>query len=258
MILLMLGLGVVAAWTARGVPGGVFPSVVPKAPEGSANARFDLAFRPGASFVEEDPKTRARKVVPLVVREVGKVNLPSGRLSVADVGGEDVELVQKFPPGWYPLILSIARFKDDSRNALAMLRISDAKVARWKKAQCRFEGKGIGCSFGVDSGSAAFGSVEAWNREAEIMRSIPQDSVDKRIDEDVAIMMANRGKGVDYAEFMRDPKRQLNLIRVGTGFGDGAYGVYLGIDEKDQPVAVVADFGLADALVWPDGAPLHL
>src|SRR5215813_13103179 len=75
------------------------PSLPPGAP---VNARFELAFQPGARFSQDG------KDIPLFATTVGKVNLPTGRLQVDDLGGPERVLERVVAPGEYPVVLAVA------------------------------------------------------------------------------------------------------------------------------------------------------
>ena len=85
--------------------------------------------------------TRAGARLSVRPRRVGEIDLPSGRIVACDPFTLDREPKRAFAttvaPGRYGVVLSLATRGDEPfKVAAAMLRVSDAPVARWAAALC--------------------------------------------------------------------------------------------------------------------------
>lgn len=178
-------------------------------------------------------------------REIGSLRLPSGRVVAADAIVEAAlpPFARRVVPGRYPVRLAIAHIgaARDQRVALAWVAFAQAPVARWEPA--RLEGRPAsedpaeGSAYGVDSGTGSFLSPEA----AAPFTALVLNGFDERVSAPMEATYADTrnwavvevGEGLDVALFS-------------SGYGDGAYASYWGLDEAGAPVLLVTDFGLLD------------
>ena len=180
-------------------------------------------------------------------REIGRLRLPSGRVIGADpmVEPDLPPFDRVVEPGEYPVHLAIAHFPKgaDQRIAAAWLVFGSAAIARWAPAgldgTARCQPKpGEPAAYGVDSGTGSFLSPEA----AVAMTAQPSDQFAERMTEQM------RETYVDTREWaMVELPGQLNVAIFSSGFGDGAYASYWGLDGNDKPVVLLTDFGLLAA-----------
>ena len=163
----------------------------------------------------------------LEVRPVGKLNVTSGRLVVGDLGydaGVLGVLGQRVPSGDYPAEVSMAF----GRIAALRVRFSDEAVKRWLPADhnCYDSPHYV---VGVDAGNVAIMDLDA------IL-------VVKARDKERAFEA--------YAENAEQRYSMLSLTRANdavisdSGFGDGGYPVYWGVDGSDRLVVLVVEFML--------------
>ncbi|HEX5823754.1 MAG TPA: DUF4241 domain-containing protein [Candidatus Limnocylindrales bacterium] len=169
-------------------------------------------------------------VVEVLVVGLGDIVLPSSRLLVADyffMGGSmvtDLPRVQLSGfTGRAPVCLHVARFEPaDQRAAFLHVRLIDAPVVRWL----------IGTAgFGVDGGTGGIGSEEA-------VRAVTAD-----FDGQVYLeaIQAHNVNTWSWSNITTEPVSGANVIGFSTGYGDGGFPVYAGIDKDDRVVAVVID-----------------
>jgi hypothetical protein len=161
----------------------------------------------------------------LKLEQAGELAVSSGRIVACDAFVfHDQALSKKVAPGKYPVILSVACFTNDQRVACAMLRISEKRVAKWT----------FGYSYGVDSGTGSFMDRDAARLyEAKVTR-------DSRFFEHIIDAMEKS----KFTNFVLDPASGANVIAFSSGFGDGQYSTYIGLDEEGQVARIVTDFGL--------------
>jgi hypothetical protein len=128
--------------------------------------------------------------------------------------------------------------------AFARVDFSNAEVSRWQMISTAVpipklkEGEIFG--FGVDSGTAAFMDAivlehfkslnseeyEAW-----------QDAMFKELDATYVHTWSHGEVAIAGG----------NIIAFSSGYGDGVYATYLGIDSEDAPVTLVTDFATFEA-----------
>lgn len=221
---------------------GKLPAPPPATGEGM-HSDFRRAFQDGL-VIDRGEETLSVRVV-----EGGRLDVGSGVLLVGDPGWASglSELPLGIPRGHYPVQLSRVRGQDKQsgetieRIAAMRLRLGGSAARRWLYL----------ASISVDTGSAAFLTPTA----AEVLASQqktaaaryerrlqgddapePEDSIDTRL----------------QAAFSRDllapvllqshPRGPHNLFACSSGFGDGSYDVYVGLDEGGSPAEVVVDF----------------
>lgn len=181
-----------------------------------------------------------RGIVHVETRPAGVLLAPTGRLVAADPGllGEGLApFAATIQPGRYPV--TIAGFDNGARFVVAGCRVSvrDEPVAVWEEAlrvgeEPSAEGKFY--ATGVDSGTLAFldasalpGLVEAAEEGWDEPRGVWDDIV----------AALDAGPTAELA----DPRTDTNMIMFSSGWGDGAYPVWLGRNDDGEVVCFVAD-----------------
>ena len=198
------------------------------------------------------PRSTAQGEATIEHREIGRVRLPSGRVVAADpfVDPDLPPFTRRVTPGAYPVRLAIAHYpKDrDQRVAAAWLLFRDAPVASWEPAQVEGHSSRRGeepSAYGVDSATGAFLSPEA---AASFVRQ--EDTA--RFDAMSELMEATYVPTWSWALVQVD--EGLDLAAFSSGFGDGAYASYWGLDAAGVPVVLLTDFGLLEP---PGAVPDH-
>jgi hypothetical protein len=165
----------------------------------------------------------------------GSLSLPSGRIVADGYLGADAEpLPDQAAPGAYPVFVTVARFPDIpfDQNALATVVVSDAPTVSWARRS----------TIAVDGGTAGFTSAEGLEALTRLGQgSGGTDVVGLAFDS----LTAHDGVITEYP--IADG---LDLAMFTTGYGDGGYGVYVGLDRDGKPTRFVIDFAIVH-LGWP-------
>ena len=215
----------------------------PDAPLGELERGFDP--NGDALFESGREVTLGAEKATIEVRSLGELVTKTGVLSVIDFGYDArgmAPFTRRLSPGAYPVDACIV----GGRVAALRVRISDAPVARWHAA--RF-GSG-GHVVGVDAANVAlfdvgaFVQLDAWTKERLFETYV---DLDRR---PIASSMTLRDAG--------------DGVIVETGFGDGAYPCYWGVDANGDIARLFIDFlMLGDFLeesctiAWTGGNIVH-
>ena len=200
----------------------------PATRHGHSNA-VRRAFPPGIAVIAEPD-------APVLTEDVtaGTLSLPTGRV-VADAAliGQASPLPDIALPGTYPVSVTVGRMPGDSSDQVAYLTlvVSDAPTARWVATS----------SVAVDGGTAGFTSAEGSDL---LGRMDPAASVDASAR---AFDALTAHDGIVATVPIGD---DLDLALATSGYGDGVYGVHVGLDADGKPTRYVIDFGVVH-LAWP-------
>jgi hypothetical protein len=190
--------------------------------------RRPATLPPGIGVIPE-PDT------PIPTEDViaGNLSLPSGRI-VADgyLGADAVPVQDQAAPGTYPVFVTVARFPDIPYDqvALASVVVSDAPTVSWVLRK----------TIAVDGGTASFTSAEglaALTRLNGGGTDVDGLAFDSLTAHDGVVTEYPIADGLDLATFS-------------SGYGDGGYGVYVGLDRDGKPTRFVIDFAIVH-LGWP-------
>lgn len=169
------------------------------------------------------------------VRRVGTLKVKSGILVVGDLAYDSTilqPLSLRILPGEYPIEVSVAF----ERVAAMRLRVSDQPVVRWHPA----DGGGYGHVVGVDAGNVFISDVDALSA------------------------VTTRHKDAEFDKLANDPEMAgaltLHLsepddaVVARSGYGDGAYPVYWGLDAAGEPAVLLVDMLVVTELPNPYAA----
>ncbi len=200
-------------------------------------------FGPPARYaLEPDHGGDAAEVV-VETRPAGLLLMPTGRLVAADPGSPSPGLEPftiALPPGRHPVTLAVARFVDKPDHLVAACRVSvrDAPVTSWEPALVPGEdpsilGADVSFMIGVDAGMLCFFDAAMLPGLVELSKvwDEPRGLWDELAD---AI-------GREDSVELQDPETRTNLIAVRSGWGDGAYPVWIGRCADGDVGCVVAD-----------------
>ena len=191
--------------------------------------RRPATLPPGIAVIPEpDTPTLTEDVI------AGRLALPSGRV-VADgfLSGHVDPLPDVARPGDYPASVTVARSAGSQFDsvAYASLVVSDAPTVSWVARS----------TVGVDGGTAGFTSAEGSELLGRMGEGANLASLDAAFDsltaQDDIVTEVPIGEG-------------RNLVLFTTGYGDGGYGVYVGLDKEGKPTQFVLDFAIVH-LDWP-------
>jgi hypothetical protein len=191
--------------------------------------RRPATLPPGIAVIPEpDAPTLTDDVI------AGRLSLPTGRV-VADgaLVGQADPMSQAAAPGDHPVFATVGRLPGVASDqvAFATLVVSDAPTVSWVP----------GTTVAVDGGTAGFTSAEGSARlgglGADANVAALEDAFDSLTAHDDLITEVPIGGGTDLAMFA-------------SGYGDGTYGVYIGLDADSKPTRYVMDFAIVH-LGWP-------
>src|SRR6266545_7467661 len=201
-----------------------------KRPEGRTD--FERAFTAGATFAAPDDG-------PLLVQQVcaGDLILPSGQLIACDPcylhwPMDVAAFTRTVPPGRYPVWMALARPVGEephfARVACALVRFADVPVARWTMAlrpdedpaALRF---GHFYGYGVDSGTSCF-------VDAAAVAALNADETEALFRDRVIGAFERDSWETRWANVRPRDHGDANLIAFSSGYGDGAYPSWWGLD----------------------------
>jgi hypothetical protein len=200
---------------------------------------LEKAFVPGTTSAVDGA------TVSFGIQNLGKLKVPTGQLIACDplvLMGEK-PFARKTPTGEYPVEMAIARIKGDERIAFARIRFSSGQVKKWEMAVTPGQDvstlkDGDVFGYGVDSGTGS------------IMDKKAADALQVKMDRDQSYsdrLLAEMKKTYKNT-------REWALINVGdanaavfsSGYGDGLYASYWGLDSNGEVVTLVTDFGVVE------------
>jgi hypothetical protein len=186
----------------------------------------------------------------LSASRAGVLALPTGRVVAADVYVVDaVPFVRQVQPGRYEVTaLHLDLGPLDDRIAAAMVRFAPGDPVQWEMAvtpgQDASQLRGNGGIFGysVDSGTGCFTSAEAVDAlgTADPVASTAY----ARLVETAMFPKPNEIRST--AEIAVPGTDGLDVVAFESGFGDGAYASYFGLDARGMPVVLLTSFGILD------------
>lgn len=202
---------------------------------------------------------------PVEILEIGQLNTPSGQIAVCDplVYPDMLPLNRKVKPGKHPITICIAKTEDSGdRYAAAKLELNNKTAVKWVMALR--DGEDINeltddadyFGFPVDAGLGSFvdgeSAIEYLKFESEFMKTNPGGNI---YDDFFAAEFKKNAKDQhnpsdpgDWINFHL-PDSDLNIVMFHSGYGDGTYPAYWGIDNEGEIVSLVIDFFV---LLTPD------
>jgi len=175
--------------------------------------------------------------IDLVRVAVGSVCLPTGRVIACDPLYVHEATVIKVPPtpGAFEVDLLVARATRggetlDERIACARLRFRDKPAARFEAVY----------GYGVDNATGCFTDEVGANRLRSMNDEAFESFWERMRREEDEVYVDTRS----WATLELDPDSGANIVVFTSGYGDGGYDVYVGLDDVGRPVSLVTDFGL--------------
>jgi hypothetical protein len=193
---------------------------------------FDAAFHKETKVKEDDIS------FSFYPYEVGKINIETGKIIAGDpiYTHDAIPFITQFPMGQFAVTLAMATTNDDERVAFSRILFSTNAVAKWELALQKGEKPlslkdTITHCYGVDGGMGLFIDSAANN-------VLNQKSQSEWKDIFITRREVHGNKGYIY-EFDGH-----SLATFTTGWGDGCYSTYIGLDEKGNICQLLTDFGL--------------
>lgn len=224
------------------------------------------------SQIELDAELMQRTFTKTDTRDhlvIGTVDLPTGRIRVGDalayMGTKEFspELNRTVKAGSYPVELAfITTDFDTVRITASRIKLSNEKAVRYELAEPTHETTAYHCSdgdmtgFPVDAGMMGFMDTSVMEEYADFLKKWHTDNPEKNhYDDYFAALFAEsyekfpqyqRGGG-DFIEWtvLETCHR---IVMNSTGFGDGFYQVYWGIDKNGEICEVTVPLINADLL----------
>ncbi|WP_047466063.1 DUF4241 domain-containing protein [Rhizobium rhizogenes] len=223
----------VAAWLPS-------PAVADDLDAAKLSSNLDLASLSNADLA-------SRSITPF---QMGDVELTSGRIVASDplVGPDRPAFVRTVPPGNYPVTL----YQAFSRIAAASLRFGPGKPVRWELAV--IAGQDIKSLKGdeffgypVDAGLGCYMDADTYAliQEREQQVRAEKSSADINYYDDI---LAPEIKVNDDKYVMHRPLagKRGNVAVFWSGWGDGFYPVFWGLDANGRPLVLFTDFGVTE------------
>lgn len=222
----------------------------------------NLKFLNQETYPEELFRSLFQKSDKLKTVVIGKADFPSGEVALADplayLGSEyTITLEKRIPTGSHPVEVAVCPSKiAGMRVVAARLIVSNKESVRHEIAMpkgSRIEdlGKsGVWGFFGVDTGMAGFSDSKVAGKYRDFIQSWQQKNPGKNkyTDYFAAFFKESSRK---FPEFQREggdfiiwqiPDTKYKLPMFASGFGDGIYSGYWGLDAKGKPVELVIPF----------------
>lgn len=198
------------------------------------------------------------KPVTCSVVDAGVLQLTSGRVVAADplVDPDAPAFDLQVPVGAHPVALAIARMENgDERIAYARVSFGGGAVREWRMAL--LEGQSTASlgadeffGYGVDTGTGCF-----MDRDAGQLLARRFEEDEAASDALVEAMEATYRSTRSWAVYRPSEAHPANVVCFSSGWGDGSYPSFVGLDEAGRPVALVTDFCVVGAPAAAESAP---
>ena len=186
----------------------------------------------------------------ITVFRMGDVELTSGRIVASDplVGPDRRAFVRIVPPGNYPVTL----YEAFGRIAAASLRFAEGKPVRWELALIPDQDiKSLKSDefFGypVDAGLGCYMDADTYaliqEREQQVRTQKSSSDINYYDDVLASEINVNDDKYVMHRPVIG---KRGNVAIFWSGWGDGFYPVFWGLDANDRPLVLFTDFGVTE------------
>ncbi|WP_172250740.1 DUF4241 domain-containing protein [Saccharibacillus deserti] len=175
------------------------------------------------------------------------VKVVSGRIVACDLLTSPVEAFEyEIAPGTYPVYAWHS--EQEGTIAGAELRLSETKPVRWELAVRPGQDKASLkedelFGYPVDAGLGSFADEEAIRAVEALDQRLQEELGDEYISlyDDLVADVLEEHDGV-WGNLPADEESGLNVILFTSGYGDGFYASYWGLDEQDNVVSLLTDF----------------
>lgn len=199
---------------------------------------FSQAFGSGFTVTPPDGPIRLSGL------EIGNLAVPSGRIVACDpfLCDRTEAFGRRVPVGKFPVQLAMARLQHDERVAFARILFADRPVVRWEMAlrpgqTLKDLEPGYIHGYGVDTGTGAFMDAAA---QVPYLAATADEAVTMRL------VDALNNAPVGSRAWLLRPYGHANVAMFSSGWGDGFYASYFGLDSAGRVVALVTDFGVVE------------
>jgi hypothetical protein len=203
------------------------------------------------AFEDSEIEVGGGERIPVSLHPIGELELPTGFVVACDplVFPESDPFTRALPPGRYPVELAVVRFPSgDERVAFARLLIASEPPVAWELALTAGqeiatlrEGEIFG--YGVDAGLGCFMDATSVPLLLEAMDLLESGSGANYWDDLLkAEMSPNHRDTWDWVLHRPDRSRPENVAIFHSGWGDGIYPSFWGLDAEGAPVCLITDF----------------
>ncbi|WP_064696531.1 DUF4241 domain-containing protein [Rhizobium aegyptiacum] len=207
---------------------------------GKASSNFDLVALGDAELLGRS----------IGVIHMGNVELTSGRIVAADplAQPDRPALARTVTPGEYP----VALYRAFGRIAAASMRFAEGKPDHWELAvlpgqdPATLKDDEI-FGYPVDAGLGCYMDADTLalidERQAQVQAQKPDGDVNYYDDVLASDLDANKNH---YALHRPIAGKKGNVAVFWSGWGDGVYPVFWGLDKAGRPLVLLTDFGLIE------------
>ncbi len=197
---------------------------------------------------------------------VGELQLPTGRIIAGDPFfiQDQKPFKTKVNPGRYPVKLLIHKIEEDHfRIAFAKIQFANIPATHWTLAlteditedQIKDLQQGEFFGYGVDAGLGCFTDLETNGIFNEVMdrfyKADPSKNYyDDLLAEEFKVTSGQHPLSRDLGDWDNHfPKKgdNRNVIMFASGWGDGSYATYWGMDSSGEIVELITDFNVVGA-----------
>ncbi|MCL2558079.1 MAG: DUF4241 domain-containing protein [Treponema sp.] len=184
--------------------------------------------------------------------DLGALHLPTGKIIAGDPILPDHlnAFSQTVDPGAY----TVSVYLQEERPSLAAIKFSDKKAAKWEMALCKGQDieklgkKNTFFGYDVDSGKGSFMDEEILQKLNTLRGGFDNNLYKLFRNADcalVAIKECLQKLNMDSERSVFDIFTESDTAAVfASGWGDGRYPSYFGMDENGKPCILVTDFRL--------------
>lgn len=209
-------------------------------------------------YYDLDGEMSAQELVEI---HIGDVNLPTGRVIVADpFFTEDQEaFARAVEPDKYPVFIYMAEIDElHHRIAYAKIKFRPEAAAKWILAitedltpdELNELGEDEFYGFAVESGLACFMDAETKILLTQRIDKLQEEKPDSNYYDEVLATEFSEYSGKnqfsralgDWNDHHPDKESDNNVIMFSSGWGDGYYPAYWGLNENGDTVELVIDF----------------
>lgn len=203
-----------------------------------------ILLQPGEKEIEQ--------VGYLTCIDIGQVHFPTGEVCAVDAFMlDEPPLIKKIAPGHYSVLLNLLKLpNDDERVAYAVLKCSDKPVVEWEIATNGTQNLEtlIGdeyYGYSVDTGTGSFVDAETLAKLKEFeMQKYREDNDFLLVDELDKELQDNYKHTRTW--LIKTFPNIGDVSYFSSGYGDGVYPSYWGLDEDGEVACLVTDFLVVD------------
>lgn len=178
----------------------------------------------------------------------GKLKLATGRIIATDpiMMYDDECYSEHVKPGEYPVYIYVGKTENRKKQTVvAELRFSDNDPVKWEMALLKGESsKGFGhdefMGYEVENGLGCF-MDERVMEMLDVVDEAELEAYEKKIREAV------RNSEHSCADIVIDKKDGSNIIVFASGWNEGTFPTYYGLDSKNKLARLVTDFMVIEA-----------